>query len=65
MVWISIGVIAAAIVVLCVANALSGAGNSANRGLTGCAMPKVSNIAKGAQLKTERSLREEAAEEKK
>ena len=65
MVWISIGVIVAAIVVLCVVNALFDAGNSASKGMAGCMMPKPNNIAKGTGLKTERSLREEAAEAQK
>ena len=61
--WITIVLIVVAVVGLCLVQFRTSAGDSANRGMVGCMMPKTSNEAKGAKLKSERSLEEEAGKQ--
>lgn len=58
--WITIVVIVAVVAVLCLVQYKTNAGDSANKGMVGCMMPKSANEAKGARQKSERSLAEEA-----
>lgn len=59
--WITIAIIAGIVVVLILVQLFTRAGSAANNGKIACMMPKEQNQAKGAALKSERSLQDEAA----
>ena len=61
--WITIAIIGGIVIVLCLVQFLTGAGDQANKGRFGCMMPKSANLAKGGKLKSERSLQEEEKKE--
>ena len=60
--WVTIAVIAAVVVALCLFQFFTSAGSQANNGKISCMMPKTGYDAKGAKQKNERSLLEEEEE---
>ena len=63
--WITIAIIAGIVVVLILAQLFTRAGSGANNGKIACMMPKEQIVAKGAALKSERSLRDESGDAEK
>ena len=60
--WLTIGVIVGIVAILILAQVFTHAGSEANNGKIACMMPKEQNESKGADLKSERSLRDKAAD---
>ena len=63
--WLTIGVIVGIVAILILAQVFTHAGSEANNGKIACMMPKEQNQAKGAALKSERSLRDESGDAEK
>ncbi len=58
--WLTIGVIVGIVAILILVQVFTHAGSQPNDGKIACMMPKEQNSSKGADLKSERSLQEEA-----